>query len=73
MERVSEFIRRHPIITGFLLVGLVALVIGLIAPSFQYVEWNYYSLKRNTATNKVDYSHVYGNGRYFWGLARGKK
>lgn len=54
-----------------ILVGFVAIVIAsiiMIACSFQYVEWDQYALKRNTASNTVDYGTVYENGRFFWGL-----
>ncbi|CAH6421355.1 Hypothetical protein UVM_LOCUS462 [uncultured virus] len=50
-------------------VVLVASVVMLVY-SFSYVEWNEFALKKNTASNTVDYEHVYDNGRYFWGLGR---
>lgn len=38
----------------------VILTIALVPPSFSYVEWNQWALKRNSVTNNVDYSRVYG-------------
>jgi len=45
--------------------------IALIISAFSYIEWNEYGLKVDTATNKVDYTVIYDNGRYFWGVGQG--
>jgi len=49
--------------------GFVSLITGiiLICVSFQYVEYNQYSLKKNTLTNKVFTDQIYDNGRYVMG------
>lgn len=65
-----ELSKKKIIAGGIFLVLFIISIIFMIIFSFSYVEWNQYALKQNTANNKVDYNHVYENGRYFWGLAR---
>jgi len=45
------------------------IIIVLVSESFSYVDWDEFALKQNTVSNTVYYDQVYGNGRYFWGLA----
>lgn len=46
------------------------LTLILVPVSFSYISRNEIAFKKNTATNDVDRTRVYTNGRYFWGLAR---
>lgn len=56
---------------GGVLCFIAVLLICIMVPvSFSYVDRNKIAFKKNTATNDVDRSQVYSNGRYFWGLAR---
>ena len=48
----------------------VICILIMVPLGYQYVEWNEFAIRKNVASNKVDYENVYGNGQYFWGLAR---
>jgi len=50
-----------------LFVLFCAIGIPLICTSFEYVHYNELAFKKNTLTNQVDTSKVYGNGRYYVG------
>lgn len=59
------------VICALIAVGLLLLVI-LLPLSFHYVEYYNYALKHDTihGAGGIDYSRVYTNGRYFWGLGK---
>eukprot|EP01111_Echinosteliopsis_oligospora_P009633 TRINITY_DN2858_c0_g1_i1.p1 TRINITY_DN2858_c0_g1~~TRINITY_DN2858_c0_g1_i1.p1 ORF type:complete len:188 (-),score=31.19 TRINITY_DN2858_c0_g1_i1:500-1063(-) len=53
----------------YIILGIAAIIFAsLFGKSFQYIEWDEYALKKNTASNDVDYSKVHESGRYFWGI-----
>jgi hypothetical protein len=66
--RLSDIPTKVWVIGGIVLSIILITSIFLIAFSFQYVEYNEYAFKKNTANNNVDSSATYTNGRYFWGI-----
>jgi hypothetical protein len=48
-------------------IGLI-LILVLVPLSFQYVSINEWAFKKDTKTNSVDLSTVFGTGRYSWGV-----
>lgn len=48
-------------------IGLLLLVI-LLPLSFHGVDYNQYAFKRNTISQNIDWSTVYSNGNWFWGV-----
>ena len=49
------------IFISFIVILIVSII--LISLSFSYVEYNEYAFRKNTASNEVDTTHVYENGR----------
>lgn len=60
------------IIVGISVTSFIAglLIVILVPLHFSYVERNQYAFKKNTATNDVDRTATYPNGRYGWGVGK---
>lgn len=57
------------IVIAFIVFTIFAVVCAsLLGSSFQYIEWDEYALKKNTASNDVEYGTIYESGRHFWGV-----
>lgn len=57
---------------GVAIVGVLLLLLIIFTVPFgiAYVEWNEYALKKNSITNKVDYTQVFENGRHYFGVGK---
>lgn len=68
--RIKNFFRtlmNNGLVKVLLFIGILLIVI-LVPLSFHGVEYNEYSYKKNTLTQKVDWSTYYTKGNHFWGV-----